>query len=221
MFKKQFGFGVIRFFLGDTPTGSTTETETTTTPEAPETTTEETKTTGVNGFPENTPIKDMTDAEQAAYWKHQSRKHENQWKNLSTQNEELREKAAKWDEQVEASKSEAEKAVEQARAEGREAALAEMGARLARTELSTALKLRGLPEEMVDAVVSPLNLTEFLTNDREVDAGKVSAYAEQFGTQVSSVPRQPATGQGTTTPAKRGRGVQSGRDLYASRHKSK
>ena len=157
-----------------------------------------------HGFPANTPVKDMTAEQQAAYWRHKARKHE--------QRAEARKDydaiKAERDHLKQAGMTDAEKAVEAARNEGKAAGLAEAAKSVVTAKIEAALSRRGLSDERVAAITGPLDHTHFLTDSGEVSTDKVTAYADGFG-QVGK--QWPDMGQGKRGESKPG---ESGDDLY-------
>ncbi len=134
-------------------------------------------------FPANTPVAEMTAEQQAAYWKHQSRRHESRAKafgDLSPERlAELREKAARQDELEHELSSEADKRERAAR----EAAQSEADARyrpmLAETAFRVAIGDRKTDDEITD-FLADLNMARFITDEGKVDTAKVLARVEQF-----------------------------------------
>lgn len=182
------------------------------------------------GFPKDTPVADMTEKQQAAYWKHQSRKHEDAWKqrvgDLTPEKlQELRDKAQKHDALEYELSSATDKAAKDAEKAAREKADAEYRPMLAETAFRVAIGDRK-PEVEVEDFIADLNLSRFLTDDGRVDTAKVLARVEQFapatGTTTPTPRRGPTpTGQGQrgTTGTGDDRSIEAGRELYRSRHK--
>lgn len=127
------------------------------------------------GYPADTPIAEMTDAQQAAYWKHQARKHEGVVKGLGNIDE-LKTKAAEADRLRQERLSAEEKAVQEAEERGRQAALTELRPRLVESAFRSAAGQRSLPAEQIDTLWEGVNPTAFLTDTGEVDTDKVTRY---------------------------------------------
>lgn len=155
-------------------------------------------------FPANTPVEDMTDAQQAAYWRHHARQHEGRnkdWAKLGKNPDEVRAL-------IEASKPDSERALEAARNEGRTAALQEANAAIVTTVVETLLpegkELKDFP------ILEALDLTKFTKDDGTIDTAKVRTVVRSaLGTAADS--RTGDTGQG-----RRGNGKQSARDAGKS-----
>lgn len=167
------------------------------------------------GYPANTPIKDMTVEQQASYWKSMARKHEDSAKARADYEQIKSER-----DQLKASTMSAdEKALETAKNEafenGKKAGAAEFAPRIVKAELGGALRARGLDNDRVQALIGPLDHSYFLTDSGEVDAVKVSEYANGFGQGGNQWPDMGQGKRGDNAPAK---GVGAGRDLFAERH---
>jgi len=159
------------------------------------------------GFPESTPIAEMTAEQQAAYWKHQARKHEDAAKARKDYDEVVAER----DRLKAATQTEAEKAVEEAKAAARKEALLESAPKLVAAEFKAELKGKRTPEQ-ITALLEPLDLKRFLTDTGEVDTDKVSQYAAGLGSAGSTWPDTGQGNRGDRAPAK---GVAAGADLFA------
>ncbi len=170
-------------------------------------------------YPPNTPVNEMTVEEQVAYWKAQSRKHENTVRARSDYDD-LKTKAKERDDLVAANATEQERAVAAAKAEGRSEAMRAAGPRLVEAHFMAAAAGR-LDEDRVRAILEPLNADHFLTDSGDVDTAKVTTYVNGIA-PVMGTGKPPAVG-----PSSRGQGqrnssaspsVASGRDRYAQRH---
>jgi hypothetical protein len=143
------------------------------------------------GFPANTPVAEMTPAQQAAYHQHQSRKHEGRAKDWSQAfpGKTAAEIKAIVD-AAEASRRNTltldEKTIEDAKADARKAALAEIGPKAVKSAFD--LLLGDMPEQEKDEHIDTLDLSKFLTDDNEVDTAKVRAHVARI---------QPDKGQGS------------------------
>lgn len=144
------------------------------------------------GFPADKPISEMTDAQQAAYWKHQARKHET----TSKARADYDTVKAERDKIKAASQTEAEKAVEAAKAEASTSAKVEARnqyvPQLVAAKLEAALAGK-MPADKIAAQVDFLDHTKFLTDTGEVDTDKVKQYADGL---VPAGGQWPDMGQG-------------------------
>lgn len=142
------------------------------------------------GFPKETPVAEMQPAEQAAYWKHQSRKHEGrstEFQRLvgNRTADQLKADLAELESVRQEKLTPSEKALEEAKKAAREDTLREFTPRLAAMALHAALTT--LPEDAREAFIDTVDLSKFITKNGEVDTGKVADLAKQLapaGTEV-------------------------------------
>jgi hypothetical protein len=120
----------------------------------------------------------MTAAQQAAYWKHQARKHEDRVKAMADYDQ-LRATAEEHRKLVEAAATEQDKAIAKARQEGHAEAMAKASTRLVEAYAIGAIGGR-LDEERQSALLEGLNHQAFLTQTGDVDAGKVTTFVNAF-----------------------------------------
>lgn len=129
------------------------------------------------GFPENTPIAEMTDAQKAAYYKYQNRKTESklaafkgvtpdQIQQMQAELEQLRNEKLTADEK--ALREATKKAAEEARAQ----TLAELQPKLLRTQLKSVAS-QILSGEQLEAWLDGVDASKFTGEDGEIDEEKV------------------------------------------------
>lgn len=169
-------------------------------------------------FPANTPVKDMTPEQQAAYHLHQSRKHENRAKAFGEWTPEKINALVQERDQLKTSgQSDADKAIEAAREEGR----AEVRSQLVRVNATHALE-KALTGRVPEAsALLGLDVTKFIVNG-QVDDAAVKAWVEDHSEEApkGQQKKNPDFGQGNRGDAGgSGKSVAAGRDLYAERHK--
>lgn len=134
-------------------------------------------------FPANTPVKDMQPAEQAAYYKHQARKHEDRVKAYGDFTpEKLAELTRERDELRQANQSESERAIEEAKEAGRAEVRQLLAAERVRTALASALSGR-VPDS--DALLD-LDRSVFVKGDK-ADTDAIKAWVEKHSTELKSV----------------------------------
>lgn len=175
-----------------------------------------------NGFPENTPLAEMTTEEQMRYWKHQARRHESTWQKVIDKNltpDQILEMQSRLNEAERASLSDQERAVAEARDAGKADARQELAIGFARTLLETHLLFRGKTPEQATDLVAMANLAA-LTTDGEADAAKVTAYADTLA-GANTNPHRPDMGQGARGTAFSSTGVKAGADLFDQRNAKK
>lgn len=131
------------------------------------------------GFPANTPIAEMTVAQQAAYWKFQARKHENTVK-AQGDYADLKAKAEEYQKLVAASQTEHERAVAEARRQGHAEALQSAGGQLVEQWIRAAASGR-LPEDSVNALLEGVDRNRFLApGGAGVDTDRVYAFVNSL-----------------------------------------
>jgi hypothetical protein len=169
---------------------------------------------GENGFPEKTPVKDMTGDQQVAYWKHQARKHEDRVKTMSdydalkAERDELKSKTQTAD----------EKAIDAAKAEAATAATTAERAKLAPKLVAAEFKAINAGRIDVDKmkdVLDGLDYTKFLTPEGDADADKVKRFVDGIA-PADGKRKWPDMGQGRRSSQKT-TGVDAGRALFTDR----
>lgn len=139
------------------------------------------------GFPADTAIADMTDKEQAAYWKHHSRRHE-ATVNSQSDYAEQKAKAARLD-ALEAEKlTDQEKAVAAARKEGETSGVNRYLADAVSGRLEA---LTGKTADELAVVLELVDVTKFTTADGTLDAAKLTSFAATLGTKAAADPDVP------------------------------
>lgn len=133
------------------------------------------------GFPKDTRVAEMTVDQQAAYWRHQSQKHEGRYKNLTGDRsfDDVRKDLDELAELRKAQQTPAEQAIEAAREEGKATAFAEASSKAATAIFRASLEAQGHDDEDIDDLVSNFNVANFVT-DGDVDTDKLAAFAKRF-----------------------------------------
>lgn len=163
------------------------------------------------GYPDNTPVAEMTYQQQAAYYKAQSRKQEERVKaygGLTTEQiADLRDKAEKHDKLERELMSDSAKAVAEAKDAAKKEADAKYAPLLVQAKFEAAAAGR-IEAERLTTILEPLDMSKFLTATGEVDAAKVSAFVEQVA---------PGKGNGTKPlgPSTHGQGQRNGVQMSA------
>lgn len=176
------------------------------------------------GFPAETALADMTTEQQTAYWKDKAQKHERLWKEVKSSEGYKNAGAykrikAELDELKQSTLSDAERAVEAARSEGESAGEARAAQRYQRDIVFA--KLQIATGQSAEAL-KYLDHTAFLTDSGEVDADKVTEYAEHIGSKQAQKDADFAA-LGAMDAGKRGShnggtpSVESGRERYLAR----
>lgn len=145
-------------------------------------------------FPADTAVNDMTPEQQVAYWKHQSRKHEDRVKAFGKITPEQALKAA--EDQEEARKkalSDTERAVEEAREAGRK----EVSLTSAKREAETALKI-ALRGRVIDGAKA-FDRPDFV-KDGVADTEAIVAWVEENSEPAGGARKRVDLGQGNREP---------------------
>lgn len=161
------------------------------------------------GFPDATPVTEMSAEQQAAYWRHHARKHEERVKALGDYDD-LKAKAAKLDELEAANASETDKAVKAAREEAKSEALREVGGKMVDAHIKAAVTAGRLDEAQADIVLDGLDRTRFLTSDGGVDADKVKTFLDSIAPAKGN--GFPDLGQGKRSSGTKVSGKEAGRE---------
>lgn len=139
-----------------------------------------------DSFPANTPVAQMTPDQQVAYWKHQSRKHEERVKSMADYDQ-MKSAYDEYQRLLTASQTEQEKAVAEARRQGHAEAMAAAGGQLVEQWVRAAAAGR-LAEPSVDALLAGLDRTRFLRTDGGVDTDKVYQFVGSIVPAPVAVP---------------------------------
>jgi hypothetical protein len=141
------------------------------------------------GFPEGTPVAEMTSEQQVAYWKHHARTHEDRNKAFGGLTpEQVAEMKAKLDKAEAEAGTETEKAVRAAYAEAEQKIKAELQPQFVAWAFRAAVGDR-MPEADLSELLEDMNLNNFLTADGSVDTAKVKARAEKIAPAKGSTTR--------------------------------
>lgn len=171
---------------------------------------------GERGYPENTPVADMSADQQVAYWRSHARKHEDRLKSIDVTPEELtrlREADAEMQKLADASRTDMERV--EARATAAEQRAAAMEPELLR--LQAAVKA-GLPGDIA---------TKLLAASRRIVGSTAEEYEADAADYFSGTPIQfapptppppPVMDQGARQTGRQSPSVAAGRDLWAEKH---
>lgn len=148
------------------------------------------------GYPENTPLAEMTVEQREAYWKHKARKHEER-ANQRADYDEIKAKADQFDEFKRSQMSEQEQAVAKAKDEGKSEARREAALDLVDAKIEAAAAGR-ISTEQLQGAVQFLDRSQFLDDDNKVDTDKVTAFVSSItpDTGAGGKGKGPDLGQG-------------------------
>jgi hypothetical protein len=133
------------------------------------------------GFPDGTPLEQMTEAQQIAYWKHQSRKHEQTAKSRADYDD-LKSKADELAQLKAANQTEQEKALNEARDEARRQG-ENIGAEryLKDAVMGRFQALTGKSDEDVAKAFAHVDAHSFVNDKGDLDVDALKEFAGTFG----------------------------------------
>lgn len=172
------------------------------------------------GFPKDTPLVEMTEKQQVAYWKHHARKHEGVATSRADYDQQKAD-AEKWRQAQDQNKTPDQKAIDDAvnaaREETRKEELKKLAPRLVNAEFKSLAK--DVPKELLDAFLEDVNHALYLNDDGDVNTEKVQKRVDALTPKgVAAQRRDNHQGYRKNDGAT---GVANGRDLFASRQKKK
>jgi hypothetical protein len=144
------------------------------------------------GFPADTPVAEMTQEQQLAYWQHQSRKHERRASSRADYDD-LKAKAAELEQLKAANQTEAEKALAEAREEARrEGEVLGAGRYLTDAVKAKFQHLTGMDDDETTEAFGDLGIdpAQFVKDDGDIDVDRITKLAARVA---------PATGGTTQT----------------------
>jgi len=157
------------------------------------------------GFPAETPIADMTETQELAYFKHHSRRHEAAAAKSSREAEAFKADSAELAALRTKNLSEDEKAIATARAEARAEGRTEGASQYLNDAIQgRLLHLTGRTEEELDVALELIDVNKLVLADGSLDIPKITAYAATLAT------KSPEPGNPRRNPAKESLDRQSG-----------
>lgn len=173
------------------------------------------------GYPKDTPIAEMTDKQQAAYWKHHARKHEGT-ANARADYDDQKALADKWRAHEEANKKPEQKVVDQAAEQARLEERRKAAPRIVTAEFKSVAAEEGLAKNLLAVFLEDIDPLKYLDKDGEPDTEKiekrVKALAENAGTKKKQERKDTHQGYRKNEGAT---GVTNGRSLFEERNKKK
>ena len=170
------------------------------------------------GYPKDTPLESMKDGEQAAYWRHQSQKHEGRYRNLVGDRsfDETRSALEEHQRLVREQQTPAEQALNDKFEAGKKAGKAESNTAAATAIFEGTLRAAEVPDADIAELTSSLNLARFVT-DEGIDTSGITTFAARFkpGTGTQQRPRD--FGAGTRDSSSSSRGA-AGKAALERRH---
>lgn len=171
------------------------------------------------GYPENTPVAEMTDKQAAAYWRANARKHEDRVKAFGNLTPEelttIRQRAGQFEALERESMSDKDKAVDEAR----RAEQAKATPRVVRAEFKASAK-GVLSAEQLTALLEDLDLSKYVDDKGEPDEDKIERKVKAFAPAAPARQTGPSgAGLGGTTGG--GKPGDAGRAMAAKRFPQK
>lgn len=174
------------------------------------------------GFPKDTPLVEMDDKQQIAYWKHHARKHEGT-ANARADYDQQKADAEKWRKAQEDNKAPDQKILDDAKREAADTARREEQAKLAPRLVKAEFKAAAagkLSKELLDAFLEDVNHSVYLKDDGELDTDKIQKRVDALAPSGTQREQRKPNHQGYR-PTDGATSVTNGRDLFASRNKDK
>lgn len=175
------------------------------------------------GFPRDTPVAEMDDKQQIAYWKYHSRKHEGT-ANARSDYDDQKALADKWREHEEQNKKPEQKVVDQAAETARAEERRKAAPRIVAAEFKSVAADEGVALSLIKIFLEDIDATKYLTDSGEPDVEKiekkVKTLGETAGAKKPPQRKREDTHQGYR-PGSGSTGVDQGRSLFADRNKKK
>jgi len=167
-----------------------------------------------NGYPKDTPVVEMTDKEQAAYWKFHSRQHEGVAKSRADYDQQKAD-AEKWRQAQKDQMTPDQKAIDAAAEAARADERKKVAPRLVKAEFKALGK--EVPKEILEAFLEDADPLKYLDDNGEVNTDKVQKRVEALTPkQEQRDRRQNHQGYRKTDGVT---SVSAGRSLFSDRHK--
>lgn len=170
-----------------------------------------------HGYPKDTPLVEMSDKEQAAYWKYHARQHESKAKSREDYDD-LKVLADKWRAHENENKTPDQKAIDAAAEAARVEERKKIAPRLVKAEFKA--QGVGVDKDILEAFLEDIDPLRYLDKDGDVDADKVKARVEKLTPKKQQQQQRRENHQGYRK-SDGATGTAVGRDLFASRNKTK
>lgn len=143
------------------------------------------------GYPKDTPTAEMTDKQQTAYWKHNSRRHESRLKDIVGDRapEDLKKDLEAYAELKKAQQTPAEQALTERFDQGKAEGIATERKASATAIFRGALESGGVTGDDLEDLVVGFNVDTFVT-DKGIDTTKITNFAKKFSTSGKDTQQQ-------------------------------
>jgi hypothetical protein len=178
------------------------------------------------GFPRDTPVAEMDDKQQIAYWKYHSRKHEGT-ANSRSDYDDQKALADKWRAHEEANKKPEQKVVDDAVNAARAEELRKAAPRIVLAEFKSVAADEGVALSLVKLFLEDVDPLKYLNKDGEPDTEKIEKKVKALGENAGSKGKGNAGGRKREDTHQGYRkndgatGIDNGRSLFAERNKKK
>ena len=137
-----------------------------------------------HGYPDGVRWQDMEPAEQAAYWRHQSQKHEGRYKNLvgDRSYDDVKKDLEQYAEYQRSQQTPAEQQLNERYEQGKQDATSEANTRAARAILRANLRTNldgDTADEEIEEIIAPIDVKAFIV-DGDIDTEKLASFASRF-----------------------------------------
>lgn len=173
------------------------------------------------GFPKDTPLVEMDEKQQIAYWKYHARKHEGVATSRADYDQQKAD-AEKWRKAQEDNKAPDQKILDDAKREAAEAARREEQAKLAPRLVKAEFKAAAagkLSKELLDAFLEDVNHSVYLKDDGELDTEKIQKRVDALAPAGGPPNKQQRQTHQGYRPTDGVTSITAGRDLFESRNK--
>lgn len=177
------------------------------------------------GFPRDTPVAEMDDKQQIAYWKYHSRKHEGT-ANARSDYDDQKALADKWRAHEEQNKKPEQKVIDQAVEAARAEELRKTAPRIVLAEFKSVAADEGVAINLIKLFLEDVDPLKYLNKDGEPDTEKIEKKVKALGENAGS--KNKGNGGKKREDTHQGyrrndgaTGIANGRDLFESRNKKK
>jgi hypothetical protein len=172
-----------------------------------------------NGYPEGTPLSEMTVEQREAYWRAMARKHEKMVKDRADYDD-LKREAAEAKRLRKERETEAERQIREAREQARAEAFAELTPRLVMARFEAAAAGRIDPDRIA-VLTEDIDLSRYLNDDGTVNVEKVTAKVDAWAPASERKPTTPKPDASQGARNTKTTGTDVGREMFNARRNKK
>ncbi len=171
-----------------------------------------------HGFPKDTPLVEMDEKQQLAYWKYHARRHEGVANSRSDYDQQKAD-AEKWRKAEQDNKPADQKSIDDAAERARQEERNKLAPRLVAAEFKSLGS--DIPKDLLQAFLEDLNHTNYLKPDGDVDATKVQDRVDSIKKNLPAPQQQQRQNHQGHRRNDGATSITNGRDLFESRLKKK